>query len=399
MVGSRDMSLKFRRTFFYLYIGLFLLVAPLVVLYTAGYRLDVQRGRLVQIGALSVTSVPKGAQVFLDDAELSDRTPTLQKRILPGTYHLRLNKEGYKPWEREVEIKSKQTTIVEGVELFLDLAPEMITPIAASVSVGSTNGLVAYAIAADQWFELWIYNPTNGDFTLLDRLSSAKIGEPQLHWSHDNYLLILSDAKNGKTEQRFYTSNGPLSSVPAWFAPFDLAPEGEQSALTRSRGQTVETIALLPKNNYQISDVFNNWVVIQDNEQERLILIDSDTQGPPILLNAAAKFYRWQESSILYSDGFELHRYNPSTNSDTLITRSSSQMTDVIPLADSQTLVITTSTQTAAIDISDISRPVNTVIVSADKIQSFWLDPRGRTGYFFGIVNGLAGLYKIALTR
>ena len=79
MVGSRDMSLKFRRTFFYLYIGLFLLVAPLVVLYTAGYRLDVQRGRLVQIGALSVTSVPKGAQVFLVDAALSDRTPTLQK--------------------------------------------------------------------------------------------------------------------------------------------------------------------------------------------------------------------------------------------------------------------------------------------------------------------------------
>ena len=74
---------------------------------------------------------------------------------------MRLNKEGYKPWEREVEIKSKQTTIVEGVELFLDLAPEMITPIAASVSVGSTNGLVAYAIAADQWFELWfIIQPT-----------------------------------------------------------------------------------------------------------------------------------------------------------------------------------------------------------------------------------------------
>lgn len=399
MIGSRDMSLKFRRTFFYLYIGLFLLVAPLVVLYTAGYRFDVLKGRLVQVGALSVNSVPKGAQIFLDDDELADRTPTLQKRILPGTYELRLYKDGYKTWQREVEIKSRQTTAVEEVELFLDLAPEMIVSIDESVSAGSGNGLVAYAVTADQWLELWIYNPADGAFTLLDRLSSAKVGQPRLHWSHDNYLLILSDVKNNQIAQRFYTSGGPLSSVPSWFAPLALTPAGEQTALTRSRGQTVETIALLPKDNYQISDVFNNWIVIQDDEQKQLILVDADTQGPPILLNAAAKFYRWQESSILYSDGFELHRYNPSTNKDTLITRSSSQMTDVIPLNNSQTLLITSPTQTAAIDISDLSRPVTTPIVSADSLQSFWLDPRGRKGYFFGTIDGVKGLYQILLTR
>ena len=394
------MSLKSRRAFFYIYIGLFSLAAPLVVLYTAGYRFDFLNQRLVQVGALIVSSVPKGATVSLDGQEQPGRTPLINKRLLPGSYELTLSKDGYQSWQREIVVQSRQTTEVQNAVLFLNTEPELIKDLHPSVFAAKPDGsVIAYGVKADSWFELWTYSPTSQEFFLLDRLSSSKLLEPELHWSHDGYLLILEDGTGAFNKQFFYTNQGPLETSPDWFASWSFVKQSGHVALNKTTGVESQTVAILPPGHYLLSDVYNNMLLVHDWQTERLILVDAATNGPPILLNAEATFYHWHGTNLLYGDGTELHLYNPSINSDILITRSGVQILDAVPFPEGQAILTVTPTTITASDISDPGRPVNTLIVAVEIMKAFWLDTRGRNGYFFGTVDGQNGLYQLPLTR
>ncbi len=376
------MSLTYRRAFFYLSIGLFLFLAPLVVLFTAGYRINFSTGQFVQVGALTAASIPKGATIKLDGNTLQVKTPTLVKRALPGTYRLELSKDGYETWARDIEIKSRQTTTIEDAVLFLRREPEKILDLQPSTSAASPDGsVVAYEILAEPWFELWQYDLARSEFLLLDRVSSKQIVDPHLYWTQSGVLQGPVFKKDASSEFQFETV-------------------GEHTGLMRldNLGERT-TRALLPLGVYRIADVVNHLVLIQNVDEQKIILVDTATDGPPILLNANAEFYHLADGALLYSDGFELHRYDLETTRDVLITRSGTLLTDVVPFPYGQTLLIVSGGTVIASDISDPSRPVNTTIVSVDHIQSFWTDGHGRNGFFFGTVEGVPGLYKIALTK
>lgn len=392
------MSLKIRRAIFYLYISLFLLIAPVVVLYTAGYRLDLHHGRLVQVGAMSVTTIPRGASVWLDGQLLSSRTPTLQKRLLPGTYDLELRKDGFRPWHRQIEVKSRQTTVIENVALFLLETPELIHAIDPTTSAANHRGVVAYLTQAGAWIELWLYDPESNGYVLLDRLSSSRVVAPSLYWSHDDYLLIMTYTDSRTVKQRFYNHTGPIET-PQWFADYTLEDLGDAVALERRHGENKKTVALLPPGEYFLSEVKDNLVTLIDPLSERLVLVDANTVGPPILLEVNASLFTFADALLFYSDGFEIHRYDLTNSTDTLMTRSSAELINLRPFTTNQTLLITRSTEVSAVDVSDVSRPVTTALTSAENIQTFWTDVKNQTGYFFGTVDGLRGLYRLPLVE
>lgn len=369
------MSLKWRRLFFYFYLAVFLLAAPAVVLYTMGYRFNFTTGRLVQTGALSVSSIPKAATVWLDDQKLDQSTPTVVNRFLPGTYHLRLAKDGYKPWEREVEIKSRQTTIVDNAVLFLDVAPELLKAIEAVEGAASDDGRrFAYATTVGSWIELWVMDVVSGEVTLEDRLSAVATNEA-------NLVLRLDRAVAEPPEDEIYALRQVETGV-----ELTSAIDGQ-------------ILAILPAGNYTIESMRDDWILLRQASAERIILVDTRTDGPPILLNTIAEFYRWSDGQLLYSDGIELHRYDVKNSKDELLTRGSVLITDAIALPQGQTIMIVTAQGVTAVDFSDPASPVRTVIVEVGAIEEFWIDAKGQRGFFYGTVNETAGLYSIRLTR
>jgi len=58
------------------FIVIFLITAPIVVLYTAGYRWNEKKVRLEKVGLIFLRSRPSGAQIFLDD-KLHPNAPRL----------------------------------------------------------------------------------------------------------------------------------------------------------------------------------------------------------------------------------------------------------------------------------------------------------------------------------
>lgn len=75
-------------------------LGTLLILYLAyGYDIDRKTGTLIQNGIVFVDSKPQGARIFLNEVPQSRGTDT--RLVLPaGVYTIRLEREGYRHWER-----------------------------------------------------------------------------------------------------------------------------------------------------------------------------------------------------------------------------------------------------------------------------------------------------------
>lgn len=122
IVGALDR--KTRRKLFYALVALFLLGAPLILLYSRGYVIDFQNKGLVQTGGIFVRTIQPGASIFID-SELYDKTSFISRGALitdlfPKRYSVRVEKEGYRSWQKVVRVSDKD--VVEFRNVFLPLA-------------------------------------------------------------------------------------------------------------------------------------------------------------------------------------------------------------------------------------------------------------------------------------
>jgi len=113
---------RIRTILFLSFLVLFLLMAPAIVLYSQGYRLDFENKKFSQTGGLFLKVLPKQAEVYLD-SELSKKTDfffgsVLVENLLPQKYKIEVKKEGFYPWEKTLEIKEKQVTEAKNIILF-----------------------------------------------------------------------------------------------------------------------------------------------------------------------------------------------------------------------------------------------------------------------------------------
>jgi hypothetical protein len=86
----------------------FLLVGTTIaVVIGRGYRLDFTQGtpRIAGTGLLVATSTPDGASVYLNDHLTTATNNTIN--LTPGTYAVRITKDGYFPWEKTYVIENE----------------------------------------------------------------------------------------------------------------------------------------------------------------------------------------------------------------------------------------------------------------------------------------------------
>ena len=114
------MTIRTRRILYSFFIAMFLLIAPPLVLYTAGFRYDFEYSRVVETGSLVVKSQPDDAIISINSEQHIEATPTIINTILPGKIKLLVKKEGYHDWEKEIEIRPRQTSFEENIRLFSD---------------------------------------------------------------------------------------------------------------------------------------------------------------------------------------------------------------------------------------------------------------------------------------
>ncbi len=117
-----------RRKLYYGMLALFLLVVPLVILYSRGYVVDWRGQRFVPTGGIFVKTTQPGSRVFLGDTFTKETSFILRGALLtgllPGRYTVRVEKDGYQPWLKVVRVRSEE--VIEFRNIFLP--PATITP-------------------------------------------------------------------------------------------------------------------------------------------------------------------------------------------------------------------------------------------------------------------------------
>ena len=116
------MTKRQRTLLFFLLLGLFLVLAPSLALYSQGYRIDIEGRRITQTGAFFFKIAPARADILVD-GNLVKRTDFLfgsglTKNFFPDSYFLEVTKEGYHPWQKILEIKERQVTEAKSILLF-----------------------------------------------------------------------------------------------------------------------------------------------------------------------------------------------------------------------------------------------------------------------------------------
>ena len=192
------MNLHTRRILYSFFIALFLIAAPPLVLYTAGFRYDFKYKRIIETGSMVVKSNPEGALIFINGEQYKDQTPTIINTIPPGKINLLVQKQGYHDWEKEVEIYERVTAFEDSIKLYPTANPE---PILSKLIIdywwNNKYDKIAYATKDG---ELRMFNTLNKKDLLIANVKDKKLKE--FKWSYFDDQFLFSRI-SGKDEEYF----------------------------------------------------------------------------------------------------------------------------------------------------------------------------------------------------
>lgn len=238
------MPLWLRRIIYYSFIAVFLIVAPLLALYSMGYRYHWVKHRLERTGLIIIDGEPRDATVAVDGAIRSARLPARIGGLGPNVYTVRIEREGYLPWERRLMVESGRTTSVMHALLFRALDPaHRVSGSVTNLAVSANNRWAAYTRAFGAFSEVWLLNCTTGERTLVMRIGvTGKATQEHpiaLTWSPRGAALLITtptdtllmDPREPTTHRSLRSALGRMPTAIQW----ELASDDAIIALAESR--------------------------------------------------------------------------------------------------------------------------------------------------------------------
>ncbi|HJV33031.1 MAG TPA: PEGA domain-containing protein [Patescibacteria group bacterium] len=435
-----------RRTF----IAAFFIVAPIVILSTAGYRYNFSRQRFERTGVMLVESRPEGASVSLNGKPQKEETPARLQKLSPGPYAVRIEKPGYLPWEKTVEVVSRETTFLNDISLFRESAPTLFAE--AGTTSGETFSYDArYAAAVTttrSGSELLIVDLRNGVETRPYR-TSAEASALRLSWARDGrrllvrlagrapkYLLwdaaapegvsdladevglAISDAFWSQDDDKLYASSkgvlyeldtelavatpagpAPASAVVAGGMVYGIAPGTPPTLVKRRlRDAAYETVAELPSADFVPLPGRERKIAYVATSGERLFIIDP-ASGRPGAFEGRGRGGAWSADGerLIYWNDLEVRLYDGKNGFDALITRLSGPIRQAAWHRPEWNALYVSGDALFAVETSDRSGRVTVPLGAFDKLNAFASGRNGDSLYAFGTYGGRQGLWRLRL--
>lgn len=174
----------------------------IAVLYGKGYRIDFTgtKSILKGTGLLVATSAPDGAQVLVNDHLTTATNNTIN--LAPGTYKIRIFKDGYFPWEKTITVQEEVVSKAEALLFPTTPKLESITETGAlSPVIDPSFTKVAYIVASQSARKNGIFVLDMGNRSLLALSSNANqivdgtsvdFTHATLSWSPDGKQILAT---------------------------------------------------------------------------------------------------------------------------------------------------------------------------------------------------------------
>lgn len=263
-----------RRVLLWVFVLMFFIIAPAVLFYTAGYRWNPKKGAIERYGTLIVDTRPNGASIFLNGELQDGESPATFKEVAPGTYAIRLEREGYYPWEKTLDVRPEKVTFVNDIELWKRDEPERIISGAFEDIILSENGrYVAGIEEVDGGRVLAFTALSNGERTRAS-LNLDESVQIDMEWNDDSSAVLLRTSDEGAW---VVTVRNPERAIrlPAGFYRWDGSQligslPGERYTYDVSNDTTQRT-ALAPG----VMDVEGSYEIIRATGTRELLVVDS----------------------------------------------------------------------------------------------------------------------------
>jgi hypothetical protein len=382
------MTLPFRRIVYLTFIVVFLLITPIVILYTIGYRYNFQTNKIQKTGILILKSNPSGAKVYLNEKLRTEVTPARIANLLPDDYTIKIERENFYPWQKTLPVESSLTTFAENITLFEKTLPAEVAETNSELfSLAPNKEKIIYLDAKETGGEVWLLNFRNNKSNLIYRISEEKSTIVNLEWSNDNQKILITVDFSDTTQSRKYiminTDNNEISvyqKLSDFYLTFRGVPINSADA------------HLLP--DLDVSAGYSGVVAVLDQKTKNLSIIKPPSMD--LLFEAMADKMVWSADGkkLLYTVDFEIWTYDFSTEKKTFVSRYSQEIKKIEWINENYIAILIDGTiKIVELDERDQRNVID--IITPEEIYSFFVDPVEQNIYFSGIIGNKKGVFKL----
>jgi hypothetical protein len=189
---------------------LFLATAFSVLFFSFGYRFSFERGIFIHTGSITVKSNPKDARILIDGENVPSGLINIVNQsyhitgLRPGEHFLRIEADGYRPWEKKVTVESGVSTEFWNILLLRDTYP--VTEIASGnfqeIFPSPEQRFLALVGNTENGITVDVLEKGSGETTravTMDGYSFDIESSENIEWAEDgsSFLLPLRTRENG----------------------------------------------------------------------------------------------------------------------------------------------------------------------------------------------------------
>ena len=214
-----DKSSNKKQIFTWLGILIFLAIGTtLAVFYARGYRFSIGDGepKLSKTGILNISSTPQGSQVFINDHLTTATNDSIN--LTPGKYSIKIAKDGYNDWLKDVEIKQEEVTTTQALLFPRSPSLKSISTLGVNEAVMDPTGTkLAFKIASASARQngIYIFDMTQRSLPILQGQGSSQLADDTINSFSSSNISFSPDGKQ------------LLASISATQAIDDLGPTQE----------------------------------------------------------------------------------------------------------------------------------------------------------------------------
>lgn len=256
--------------------------------FASGYRLDLSGRRLNPTGLLAVTSEPKGALVFVNDKLKTATDDALS--LPPGDYLIKITKEGFFPWQKNLKIKKG---LVTKTEAFLfpqvpDLKPLTFSE-AKNPQISPDGSRLLYLTPLpDLEAGLWTIDLTDFLFSLgrspkqIGKSTSLfDFGKAKISWSPDSRQILVEFAQS---QNKYLLDPGQYNPAGALVNITESLPAVQKRWFTEEKLKEEARLKKLPEKLIEILDKKTNGLVFSPDNTKILYTATASAEIPEKLI-------------------------------------------------------------------------------------------------------------------
>jgi len=452
------MNSQTRKILFYFFVFMFFALSAIILPYSFGYKLNFSGMKLQRTGMFDIKTTPSGATIYLNNKKQSNflgqisgresvaKTPIKLKNIIPGTYQIKLELDGYWPWEKQLIIKPGETTYLEDVYFFKKQEPTLldsanlvdIKEIAVSgdrkhIAVLSDGQLKIFSWDKNQIVQTinlpkdikggLFWSPNNQkiacDRLIIDWRNQSLTDLKDIGINSINHLAWLDDNTfyfQEKDEiKRLNLKNNQLATTTFKKDIADFIIEnghlyiiynGTQASLSINKinGNEVkelQKIKLKSYEKYRFIKLNSSNVNFQELSSKKLYTLNdklpwvNDYSFKEI---GALSVGQWVNSDkLIFSNNYELNLWTKDSDQSKMLTRISNSISALAWHKSNNYVVFATDKTINNLELDDRDTYSIATLLSLPKIDYPVFNSDGNEIFFFAEVNGQSGFYLLEI--